>query len=222
MICPKCKITIDEDSVFCKHCGVPLAPNAEAKPAPAGTADAPAPSTRAAPGGQPADIYRDPKCEQEVWQGRPAWRSYYGLWALWGVVGAIILGTTYQHAATNSVFVWAAWIVVLGSGLALLIRAALFVLSSYYRLTTQRLFIRQGILSRTTDQMELIRIDDVRVKQGLIGRLVNTGDIEVLSSDQTDQALLLESISAPNELTEQLRLHVRGARGKGTLFVEEV
>ena len=224
MICPKYKITIDDDSAFCKHCGATL-PGA-------GQTPEPSPAERlSSPTGGPLspgdasgkeDVYRDPKFEKHIWQGRPAWRSYYGLWALWALASAVILGAAYKWKESGSAAVWLAWFVVVGTAVAILVREALFVLSLSYRLTTQRLFIRRGIIRRVTDQMELVRIDDVRLKQGLIDRLVNTGDVEVMGTDQTDQALMLESIVGPQEIVEALRLHVRGARSKGTLQVEQV
>jgi len=70
--------------------------------------------------------------------------------------------------------------------------------------------------------LELVRVEDVRLRQGVIDRLVNTGDIEIISSDETDNKLVLQSVCTPAEVAEHVRRNVRGARGKGTLFVENV
>jgi hypothetical protein len=67
-----------------------------------------------------------------------------------------------------------------------------------------------------------VRVDDVRVRQGIVDRLVNTGDVEIIGSDKTDDTVWLENVSAPSEVAESLRRNVRAARGKGTLFVENV
>jgi hypothetical protein len=70
--------------------------------------------------------------------------------------------------------------------------------------------------------LELVRVDDVRLRQGIIDRLVNTGDIEIIGSDATDEKLVLHSVFAPAEIAEHVRRYVRAVRGKGMLFVENV
>ncbi|MBN2563804.1 MAG: PH domain-containing protein [Phycisphaerae bacterium] len=220
MICPKCNGTIEDGSKFCRHCGAAVSePAATASPSkPAGKLTAPADDAR----GVGADVYGDPKHERQVWQGRPAWRSYYGIWATWALLSAVVLGAAYKWKAPDSPAVWLALLCVLGAAVAILVREAMFVLSYRYRLTTQRLFIHRGILSRTTDQTELMRVDDVRLRQGVIDRLVNTGDVEVMGTDETDDVVILKSVSAPAEVAEALRVHVHGARSKRTLMVEQV
>ncbi len=225
MKCPKCKADIEDDSRFCKHCGASIDKPVEKPAAEPAEELSPADKLKAAASEgasdhKDGDVYRDPKHEKQIWQGRPAWRSYYGLWAIWALLSAIALGAAYKWLGEPAVFL--AWAVVLGAGVAILVREALFVVSLRYRLTTQRLFIHRGILTRTTDQTELIRIDDVRIKQGIVDRLVNTGDVEVMGTDETDDVVTLRSVNAPAEVAEALRTHVRGARSKGSLLIEEI
>lgn len=221
MNCAKCHAEIETDSKFCKSCGTPINGVAtdHAASAPPATADSnplTASATRA------SDPYRDPALEKQVWQGRPAWRAYYGVWALWllGSVGILYVGHKFQLESPN----WrkAIWLLIGASALALLVREALVIFSRKYRLTTQRLFLHRGILTQTTDQLELVRVEDVRLRQGVMDRIVNTGNIEIISSDETDNKLMLQSVSAPAEVAEHVRRNVRGARGKGALFVENV
>lgn len=219
MNCQKCDTTIEDDSRFCRHCGKEIHQSAdEATPlemfkAAASIKDAPE---------KAKDVYSNPKCEKQVWEGRPAWRSYYGAWALWALLSAAVLGAAYKWKASGSLAVNLAWLFTLGSCVALFVREALFVLGLRYRLTTQRLFVHRGIITRVTDQMELMRVDDVRLRQGVVDRLVNTGDVEIMGTDETDETVMLRSVSAPAEIAEALRLHVRGVRDKRTLMVEQI
>ncbi|HVP12037.1 MAG TPA: PH domain-containing protein [Phycisphaerae bacterium] len=218
MNCPRCNAVIDADSKFCKLCGA----TAEAGGAGATSAEVlQAATSKAGPGERGPDIYRDPKFEKQVWEGRPAWRSYWGLWVLWAAISLICIIATYRWSNNDSVR-WAILLLAAGAAVAIFIREALQVLSLRYRLTTQRLFIHKGIITRVTDQLELVRVDDVRLRQGIIDRIVNTGDVEVIGTDNTDPDITLESIQAPAEVAEALRAHVRGVRSKGTLFVENV
>jgi uncharacterized membrane protein YdbT with pleckstrin-like domain len=111
---------------------------------------------------------------------------------------------------------------IVGAAVAIFVREFLVVMGLRYRLTTQRLFVHRGILTRVTDQMELIRVDDVQLRQGVIDRIVDTGDVIVLGTDETDENVTLESIGRPAEVAEALRTHVRGVRSKDTLLVESI
>jgi membrane protein YdbS with pleckstrin-like domain len=219
MHCPRCNTQIDDDSTFCKHCGAAIG-NAAAGGSPAEALPAAAPKADQAD--KPPDIYRDPKFEKQIWEGRPAWRSYWGLWLLWAAVSLVCIIASYRWSGGDSGLFRAVLLIAAAGAIALFIREALLVWSLRYRLTTQRLFVHKGILTRVTDQLELVRVDDVRVRQGIVDRIVNTGDVEVIGTDSTDPEITLESIGAPAEVAEALRLHIRGIRTKGTLFVENV
>lgn len=234
MTCPRCKVTIEADSVFCRHCGTRVGPGAKSAPpqdgvwsnaaprpgavqaaapaasspaSPSAPVAAPESLTRQAPPG--SETYRDPAHEKEVWRGRPAWKASAGVWALW-LVGAIALTVlVYRYVDQGSRLRDFAWGLIAAAAVVVFVRHALVVFSRQYRLTTQRLFIHRGILSRTTDQTELVRVEDVRLKQGLIDRILNTGNVEVIGSDRTDENIILESIDVPAEVAESIRRTVR-------------
>jgi membrane protein YdbS with pleckstrin-like domain len=215
MRCPKCSQPVESDSKFCKHCG------AQFTAAAAPPAAAPVASAAATIADKAANPYRDPALEKDVWSGRPAWRASYGAWFLWAILSLAAIYAAHCAGADTTVDK-VLWVLIGIAALWLLVRQAMISLGMHYRLTTQRLFIQRGMLSRVTDQMELVRVDDVRVRQGIIDRLVNTGDIEVIGSDKTDEVTHLHNISAPNDVAEELRKNVRAVRARGTLFVENV
>jgi hypothetical protein len=63
-----------------------------------------------------------------------------------------------------------------------------------YRLTSQRFIHERGILSRSTDRIEVIDIDDVSYQQSLVDRLVGVGTIKIESGDRTHPELVLRGI----------------------------
>ena len=67
-----------------------------------------------------------------------------------------------------------------------------------------------------------MRIDDIRLCQGVVDRIVNTGTIEIMGTDETDEDATLESIANPAKIAESLRLHIRGVRNTNTLRVENI
>ena len=61
-----------------------------------------------------------------------------------------------------------------------------------YQLTTRRLRLRYGILSRTGRDFPLIRISDVSFSHGLIDRLLGCGRLIVESAGEHGQLVLNE------------------------------
>ena len=86
----------------------------------------------------------------------------------------------------------------LGSGvlaIIVLIGAAIPVLrwqTTTYELTTRRLRLRRGILSRQGRDFPLIRISDVSFSHGLIDRLLGAGTLIVESAGEHGQLVLTE------------------------------
>ena len=77
----------------------------------------------------------------------------------------------------------------------LLIGVAIPVLrwqTTTYELTTRRLRLRRGILSRTGRDFPLIRISDVSFSHGLIDRLLGCGELVVESAGEHGQLVLTE------------------------------
>jgi uncharacterized membrane protein YdbT with pleckstrin-like domain len=61
-----------------------------------------------------------------------------------------------------------------------------------YQLTTRRLRLRRGILSRSGRDFPLTRISDVSFQHGLIDRLLGTGQLTVESAGEHGQLVLTE------------------------------
>ncbi len=195
MSCPSCKAELPEASAFCNKCGAALAP--------------PQPFQAPAPG--PAEP------EQEVWRGRFSGKAYAHWWALWvlWIVALIVAYFKFQPEGGYGIarygFVAAAFVPVL-----LLLWSWLVArYTTRYRLTTLRLFRETGILSRQMNEVELLRVDDVAVRQNLVQRVLNVGVVTVISpTDQTEPRLELVGIENPIEVKEQIRALVRKRRDR--------
>jgi hypothetical protein len=83
-----------------------------------------------------------------------------------------------------------------------------------YELTTERLRISQGILTRTHDEVELTRVRDVIVEQSLSQRAIGVGNVRVVASDATTPEILLHDVAEPMQVKELIRNAVREQRRK--------
>lgn len=202
--CPKCQAPLPAGSAFCNKCGAPMAAGA-----------------LAAPAGPPSS-----EPEQELWKGRYSGKTLGHWWLLWIVelvaLGWIWFGVLSAEVRGGPVAKW----VVLGAAalpaLCLLWSLLVEKISTRYRLTTHRLFKETGILSRHLNEVELIRVDDVAVRQNLIQRIFNVGVITVIApTDQTEPRLELVGIENPIEVKEMIRTQVRKRRDR-SLHVESL
>jgi membrane protein YdbS with pleckstrin-like domain len=221
MRCPACQTSIADDSRFCAYCGaaVKSAPTADAATRAAG-AGGPVPSAAAALAGGSSGP-PDPHTEQPVMQFRPAWRAYWGAWLIW-LLGSLVVLYLLGKLQLDSWWWRAGLGLIAGTALVVLGRQAWQIYGVRYRLTTQRLFIDRGLLARTGDQMELLRIDDVRTRQRAIDRLLDIGSVQIISTDATDKECVLTGVARPADIAEAIRRHTRLLRARQTLFVENI
>ena len=90
-----------------------------------------------------------------------------------------------------------------------------------YRLTNQRLYVHRGLLTLTSDSMELIYIDDVRLVQTLFDRLFNGGVGSLIifcAADKTDSKLVLTGIDKPHEIFEKIDSTRTALRAKRSIL----
>ena len=74
-----------------------------------------------------------------------------------------------------------------------------------YELTTQRLRVRTGVVSRRTDEVELYRVKDFTVEEPWLYRLAGRGNVILETSDRTTPRVVLEAIPNPHALRDALR-----------------
>ena len=74
-----------------------------------------------------------------------------------------------------------------------------------YLITSERLKIVRGLLSRHVENFELIRIQDIDFKQGVSERIVGVGDLTIRGHDASDPEIVLRNIPDPEKVYEILR-----------------
>jgi hypothetical protein len=90
-----------------------------------------------------------------------------------------------------------------------------------YELTSQRLRIHRGILGKRIDEIELIRVKDIRLKQHMGERMLNVGDVTVISADSTTPEFVLHNVPNPLEVREAIRKAVMNEKARRGLRYRE-
>lgn len=98
---------------------------------------------------------------------------------------------------------WAIAVLTVGLGV---VYFALRRKSVHYRVTTQRIVIERGLLSKRMDQLDVYRITDYSVELPFAQRLVGTGNLVLKSMDPTTPEVRLEALATDvRGLYENLR-----------------
>lgn len=99
-----------------------------------------------------------------------------------------------------------------GLWLLVLVPKALVNSNCKYKLTSQRLLVTTGVASRHVEEIELYRVKDVTVNQGLMGRLLGFGTVVVHGNDATAPRIQLDPVNNPVKVKEQIRDAARACR----------
>jgi uncharacterized membrane protein YdbT with pleckstrin-like domain len=158
--------------------------------------------------------------ESTVWQGTPAvladLPSYVALvlGALVLTVGFVALGNAMPEPAVGErdparIVPWviaAVWVGCALAALAFYARSR----STRYLLTTQRLRITTGLLSTTTEDIELRRVRDTSVVRPFLLRLLGLGHVVLVSADPSSPRVELRAVRDPDARQSQIRELVQG------------
>lgn len=122
---------------------------------------------------------------------------------LGGLALAGLLSTTIAHGnGTAMLVIWIAWLLLVSR----LLYKVYCWLEEYFVVTSQRILLATGILTRTVNMMPLGKVTDMSFRRSTMGRLLGYGEFIVESAGQ-DQALRrIDHLPYP----EQLYLEVCG------------
>ena len=147
--------------------------------------------------------------EEVYFEGSPLLRGDLGRLCIFAIIAAIFVAIPIL----NHRYGWFAmppwgWIVAIGLAIICLLIPYLIIRSIRYRITNYRIDLERGLLSKNIDTLELWHVEDIHFHQSLLDRLVNTGDITVLSHDDTTPRLELNGVPNPRPLFENLKQRV--------------
>ncbi len=216
MKCPHCAARVAPESVFCHRCGERLSTTADT-PRQTLLSQVHAGSTASA-----ASAEQDAaESDRVLWQGSYSAKDMVSSWLLAGlltVVLPLLLSFTEHDPRLWWILAGVLMLVWLGPLAVLAWRK----LSVSFLLTTTRLVHQRGVLTRYTQRLELIDIDDVSYRQGLIERILGVGTIVIHSSDCTDPVLTMRGIDQVPTVASTIDDARRAERSRRGLYVESI
>jgi hypothetical protein len=108
-----------------------------------------------------------------------------------GIAGAAVPAATDSEVAFEEKLIWRG--------------RPYLTIGTVYELTSQRLRVIQGLLGNSIQEIELIRVEDTKVKQHVGERMLDIGDVTIISDDATTPQVVLNNVSNPVEVRELVR-----------------
>jgi uncharacterized membrane protein YdbT with pleckstrin-like domain len=133
--------------------------------------------------------------EQVVFEGHPSWRALLSFY-LGGIVVAVLIGAVVALAAST----WTG--LVVGVVLIALLLVVGFVkrMSTTYMVSTQRLYIRRGLLSKRMQQTRIDRVQNVNTDQSVRDRILRVGTVDFDTAGSDDSEFKFVGIANPAQV----------------------
>jgi hypothetical protein len=164
--------------------------------------------------------------EQTVWEAHYSIKNFIGRITL-GVLltlGWIALAVDPRIAGEPAArFITIVLGVVLGAlWIGLLYRIARARYGHKYRLTNRRLFVSTGLFRRRRDQMELLHVKDVFLRQSLVQRWLALGTVVVISREAELPEFYLAGVAEPSRVMDMVWHYARAERENKAVQVNNV
>jgi len=144
--------------------------------------------------------------EEMVFEGHPSWRavlSFYvggvAIVAVAAAIGALVSGVALAILAGAVV-------------LAIVILAGLIKRqATRYVITSERLHIRHGILSKTTQETRVQRVQNVNTEQSLFERILQVGTVDFDTAGTDDSEFRFVGVANPHDVVRAVDRAQRAA-----------
>jgi uncharacterized membrane protein YdbT with pleckstrin-like domain len=144
--------------------------------------------------------------ERIVFEGHPSWRALLAFY-LSGIVAAVVVAVVVALVANVAVGV------IVGVVLIAAVVVVGFVrrIATDYLVTSQRLSIRRGVLSKRAQQTRIDRVQNVNTRQSLVDRVLRVGTIDFDTAGADDSEFRFVGIASPDEVVAAIDLAQRQA-----------
>ena len=144
--------------------------------------------------------------ETTLWKGSPSQWTNLGAYLFCALLAAIVVAAYFMTSIGP----------ILLAGLALPLVWAIFrwwlTSSRVFEITTERVRVTTGMISRRSTELELYRVRDYTVVEPFWLRLIGRGNLILETADRTTPHVVLNAIPSVNALKDQVRTHTERMR----------
>ena len=144
--------------------------------------------------------------ETVIWKGSPSQWTNLGAYLFCALLAAAIVAAYFMTTIGP----------ILLAGLAIPLVWALFrwwlTSSHVFEITTERVRVTTGMISRRSTELELYRVRDYTVVEPFWLRLIGRGNLILETADRTTPHVVLNAIPGVAALKDQVRTHTERMR----------
>jgi membrane protein YdbS with pleckstrin-like domain len=130
----------------------------------------------------------DAPAEETIWEGRPTWKAWAVKWILGWVLLPVIVGAF------------------------LLVPIWMRMRSQRWKITSRRIEVETGLLSKRVETLELWKIRDVELRQSVFDRMAGISCLLVTAHDGTSPLLEIRGAPGDRAIYDRLMTAVMQAR----------
>ena len=135
--------------------------------------------------------------ERIVFEGRPIWRSIISFY-ITGLIGSIVIGIVVALIVSTGVGVVVFLVLFAVDILVGFVRRV----STRYTITTQRLRIERGLLSKRVQQTRIERVQNVNTSQTFVSRILRVGSVDFDTAGTDDSDFTFTGVGNPHDVVE--------------------
>ncbi|HYY14263.1 MAG TPA: PH domain-containing protein [Chthoniobacterales bacterium] len=149
--------------------------------------------------------------EESVWRGRSSQWKNFGRYLLAAAMCAvvIVIFVALSRADSPQIRNLSPYVLIL---LVLPLFTALVrylqTISKVYELTTERIKITEGVLSKVTDTLELYRVKDLETRQPFLYRFAGIENVQLNTSDTSSPFIFIQAVPRSVGLGDKIRNQV--------------
>jgi uncharacterized membrane protein YdbT with pleckstrin-like domain len=146
-----------------------------------------------------------------MFQGHPSWRSIIGFY-IKGLLLVIAICVVVRLVKNDTSLVALVALV----GVTVVVLAGLIKrITVHYTITTRRLHIKRGIISREIQETRLERVQNVNYDQSVLQRLLRVGDVDFDTAAGDDFNFVFAGVADPDEVVERVDRATHAASPSG-------
>jgi len=154
--------------------------------------------------------------EEVIWRGHPTWRSVIMWYLKWipicflPVILAWLLGKVWDGSPLGKAWLLTIALLLVAAGYDAIMRWA-----TIYTVTTQRLHIRRGLISRHEQSTRMERVQNLNTHQNPLDRVLGVGDLDfdTAGAEAQEADFRFDGVADPHAIAAALQPYL--AHGVG-------